>query len=166
MEFRDCCHIKFTLVATNSSGDNLSNHPYSNKHVKLLIIILTWPERLPPLRRLPCCPPSTRLESCRPTSWSVRWWPGTKMCSPTVIFWCTSTTSCTRASPATTRYGQQLAPTVRLPVVLFFTTRWDTSQTYVMYMHGPCLKKMENDGFQFVIYFFLCDVTQWFIFTC
>lgn len=86
------------------------------------------------LHRQLCYQQSTKLASCRPTSWFVKWWPGTRMSSPTAITWCTSTTSCTRASLAATRYDQQMAPVI-LAVVHLLSTRWRTSQTHVMYVN-------------------------------
>lgn len=181
MEKSSCGHIEFIFVWMYSmGGKKLSPQKIVTKSINFLnhscmrMLYKSWTAcnnisvSLSLLHRPPCYQQSTRLASCRPTSWFVRWWPGTRMSSPTVISWCISTTSCTRALLAPTRYDQQMAP-VRLPVVLLFSTRWRTSQTHVMYVDRSHLNTekqslaVTSTAISFFRYFL---ITQWFNFTC
>lgn len=79
--------------------------------------------------RLPCCRQSSKLGSYRRISWSVRWWRNIKTSCPTVTSWCTSTTSCTKASPATIRYNWFCMHLLnllgfKLPVLTFCISVW------------------------------------------
>lgn len=78
--------------------------------------------------RPPCCRQSSRRGSCRRTGWSVRWWRSTRTFCPTRTSWCTCTTSCTRDSPATTRWEPYMWKEQQITLTPVFPRRISVSQ--------------------------------------